>query len=137
MTRHDDGLATAETAMALPALCVVVVALGCLLLAVTEQMRCLDGARAGARAAARGESDDVVHQRAAATAPGNATVTTSTSDGVSRVTVSSRLSFPGFTRLSSIVLSASALARDEADADADADADVDASTSSPVETVGS
>lgn len=112
--RSDAGLATVETAMALPALCLVVVTLGCILAALTQQLRCIDAARAGARAAARGEPIDVVEQRATLTAPRNATVSTTQADGFRRVTVRLRLGFPGLSRLPSMVLSATAVARDEA-----------------------
>jgi hypothetical protein len=58
--RRDDGYVTAETAVVLPAL---VVLLGAALWAVAvagAQVRCVDAARDGARAAARGEPDAAV-----------------------------------------------------------------------------
>lgn len=70
----DAGMVTAEFAVALPALVLVLaLALGALGLAL-DQVRCVDAARAGARAAARG--DDVVAVRAEAgrVAPQGSTV---------------------------------------------------------------
>src|SRR6185312_9256918 len=58
--RRDDGYVTAETAVVLPAL---VVLLGAALWAIAvagAQVRCVDAARDGARAAARGEPDSAV-----------------------------------------------------------------------------
>ncbi|MDP9241529.1 MAG: pilus assembly protein, partial [Actinomycetota bacterium] len=55
MRRSDGGSVTAELATALPVLVfLLAVALGAVG-AVTAQLRCVDAAREGARAAARGE----------------------------------------------------------------------------------
>jgi len=55
--RPDDGYVTAETAVVLPALVVLVGAALWAIAVAGAQVRCVDAARDGARAAARGESD--------------------------------------------------------------------------------
>ena len=71
----DDGYATAEAAVALPALLVVLaLALGAVV-TVDGQLRCVDAARAGARVAARGDSDAASRQAAEQVAPQHARVT--------------------------------------------------------------
>jgi Flp pilus assembly protein TadG len=62
-------MVTAETAVVLPVLLVVLAAVVTLLTVVGAQVRCVDAAREGARAAARGETDAVVQELAAAAAP--------------------------------------------------------------------
>lgn len=54
-TRPDAGMVTAELAVALPALAVVLVLALSALATVTDQVRCVDAARAVARAVARGD----------------------------------------------------------------------------------
>lgn len=79
MSRFDDrgtdtGYVTAETAMVLPVLALVLgVALWAIAVAGAE-LRCVDAARDGARAAARGESDAVVVAAAQAAAPAGAQI---------------------------------------------------------------
>jgi Flp pilus assembly protein TadG len=78
-------MVTAETAVVLPVLLLV---LACTVAAVTvvgAQLRCVDAAREGARAAARGESQQIVATVAGRFAPDGA-VTVVSSDGA-RVTV--------------------------------------------------
>lgn len=53
----DRGAVTAELALALPAVMLVVAVLLLTAAATSAQMRCADGARAGARVAALGQSD--------------------------------------------------------------------------------
>ena len=77
------GLVTAELAVVLPAL-LLVPALG---LAV-DQVRCVDAATAGARAAARGDSPAAVHAVAARSAPSGSSVATTVGGGLVTVTVS-------------------------------------------------
>jgi Flp pilus assembly protein TadG len=68
------GSVTAETALILPLLVVVLaLALTCLSVAV-DQVRCVDAARAGARAAARGDPVGAVIAQARAAAPDGSTV---------------------------------------------------------------
>ena len=51
----DAGYATVEAALAIPSLVLFAVALASVLTGVATQIRCVDAARLGARAAARGE----------------------------------------------------------------------------------
>lgn len=55
--RGDTGAVTAELALALPAVVLVVAVLLVTAAAASAQLRCADGARAGARVAALGQSD--------------------------------------------------------------------------------
>jgi len=66
---RDRGSATAEAAVVLPALVLLIaVAVGAVTV-VTAQLRCQDAAREAARAAARSEPASVVRDLAAQTAP--------------------------------------------------------------------
>ena len=87
---RDGGYVTAEAALAVPAL---VLLLGMLLWglgAVTVQLRCADAARAGARAAARGEEAAAVAEVAGAAAPGGAAVRIERDGELYRVRVTAR-----------------------------------------------
>jgi hypothetical protein len=69
------GFATAEAAVAIPALMVVLgLAVG-VVVSVGAQLRCVDAARVGARVAARGDGDAAVRSAASAAAPAGARVT--------------------------------------------------------------
>ena len=86
--RRDSGAATAELAVVLPVL-VLLVAAGMSAVSVfLAQLRCVDAAREGARAAARGESDAVVRSTAVRAAPGGAAVRVRAEGGDIQVTVS-------------------------------------------------
>lgn len=54
--RVDRGVVTAETAVTIPSLFVLLMIFVWVILVITAQLRVVDAARAGARAAARGES---------------------------------------------------------------------------------
>ncbi|MFN2538118.1 MAG: TadE family type IV pilus minor pilin [Mycobacteriales bacterium] len=70
----DDGYATAEAAIALPALVVVLgLAVGAVVV-VGGQLRCVDAARAAARVAARGDDDAAAARAALEVAPPGARV---------------------------------------------------------------
>ncbi|WP_317183088.1 TadE family type IV pilus minor pilin, partial [Intrasporangium sp.] len=71
-TRREAGMVTAELAVAIPV--VVLVLLGCLagLSAAVDQVRCVDAARLASRAAARGDSPLRVHELAQRGAPDGA-----------------------------------------------------------------
>jgi Flp pilus assembly protein TadG len=89
--RTDRGAATAELAVALPALVFVVLLAVSAVAVMTAQLRCVDAAREAARSAARGETTAVVRDTARRVAPAGAGVTvTSTEDRVS-VMVSTRI----------------------------------------------
>lgn len=85
-------MVTAETAVVLPVLLLV---LACAVAAVTvvgTQLRCVDAAREGARAAARGETDAVVAELAGAVAPAGAVTEVRPAGDRVRVTVSVEVS---------------------------------------------
>ncbi|NED82705.1 pilus assembly protein TadE, partial [Streptomyces sp. SID11233] len=68
----DRGAVTAEAAMAIPVLVVFTLALVWALMAASAQIRCVDAARAGARAAARSEPEARVRGAALSAAPARA-----------------------------------------------------------------
>jgi Flp pilus assembly protein TadG len=87
-------MVTAELAVALPALAIVVGAAFGGVSAMTAQLRCADAAAAASRLAARGESDGAVRAAAQAAEPG-ATVSISRSTMTVKVVVAKRLAGPG------------------------------------------
>ncbi|MFJ8198790.1 TadE family type IV pilus minor pilin [Streptomyces sp. NPDC096152] len=84
---RDRGFVTAEAAMALPVLVLVVTALVWGLLVVLAQIQCVDAARAGARAAARQDPDGAVTEVAREAAPHGASVSVARKGGEVRVVV--------------------------------------------------
>ena len=88
------GSVTAETAVALPA---VVLVLGVLMgvgQVTVAQVRCVDAARAAVRFAARGEAAGSVVARAASVAPPGAVVTSGSSAGQAVVEVRTLVALP-------------------------------------------
>lgn len=71
----EDGYATAEAAVALPALLVVLALAVGVVVSVGAQLRCVDAARVAARVAARGDSDTAAAQAARGVAPRGSHVT--------------------------------------------------------------
>src|SRR5688572_28897968 len=99
--RAERGSATAETAVALPALVLVLAVSVWALGLVAATLRCAEAARAGARVAARGEPAAAVEDAATRTDRRTVDVTTS-SDGeyvTVRVSWSERPPFPLLARL--------------------------------------
>lgn len=91
----ESGYVTAETAVVVPAL---VLLLGMLLWGVTAavgHLQCVDGARTGARAAARGEQPPDVRTAVRAVAPKGASVATRREGRMVRVHVRARTAGPG------------------------------------------
>ncbi|MER7702129.1 TadE family type IV pilus minor pilin [Kitasatospora sp. NPDC097605] len=110
--RGDGGFVTAETAVALPALVLLGVLLVWAVLAAAAQLRCVDAARAGARAAARGEADAAGVARDAA--PAGAAVLVELAPDTVRVTVEAPYGAPGrFAEVLAVRLSATAVAARE------------------------
>jgi Flp pilus assembly protein TadG len=72
--RTDRGSVTAETALALPVLVVVLALALWVLAALGAQLRCVEAASGAARAAARGESDAAVTSLGTRLAPEGAAV---------------------------------------------------------------
>ena len=110
---------TAELALALPSLMLVLTIGVWLQSAVALQARCLDAARAGARAGARGDPDGEIRARLAAALPGGASITIGHSGSEVSVVVTTIAAPPA--GLASLVegptVTATALAVDEAAGD--------------------
>ena len=81
-------MVTAETAVILPVLVLVLLAAVAAVSVVGAQLRCVDAAREGARAAARGETAAVVAELAGAIAPEGAVTGVQPAGERVRVTVS-------------------------------------------------
>ncbi|MEV0372825.1 TadE family type IV pilus minor pilin [Streptomyces sp. NPDC050636] len=94
---RDAGFVTAEAAVVMPVLVVVVAALIWGLMAVCARIECADAARAGARAAARSEPGPAVLRAARAAAPQGARVVLAREGDLVRVRVAAEL--PGVGRL--------------------------------------
>jgi hypothetical protein len=84
---RDAGMVTAELAVAIPAVVLVLVACLAGLAAAVDQIRCVDAARLGGRAAARGDSPARVLELTRAGAPPGAEVSVSRHGGDAVVTV--------------------------------------------------
>ncbi|WLQ42306.1 TadE family type IV pilus minor pilin [Streptomyces laculatispora] len=93
--RSDGGAVTAEAAMAIPVLVVFTLALLWALMAASAQIRCVDAARAGARAAARSEPEAQVREAALSAAPGRAGVEVQRTGALWRVRVTAPVPGPG------------------------------------------
>lgn len=92
-------MVTAELAVALPALVLVIVAGLYGVALVTAQLRCVDAAAVGARLAARGEGAQLVHAAALDAAPPAARLAIAHSSTVVTATVTARVAPPGLSRL--------------------------------------
>jgi Flp pilus assembly protein TadG len=84
-------MVTAETAVVLPVLLLVLAAAVAAVTVVGAQLRCVDAAREGARAAARGDPVAVVEALVARAAPEGATTVVDVRAEEVRVTVSTRI----------------------------------------------
>ncbi len=84
-------MVTAETAVVLPVLLLVLLCAVAAVTVVGAQLRCVDAAREGARAAARGETDAVVAELAGRVAPEGADTVVREDGERVRVTVSAEL----------------------------------------------
>ena len=87
----DAGSVTAETAVLLPGLVAVLVLLLWAVQAVAGQLRCIDAARVGARAAARGDGPLEAVSLARLAAPSGAVVTVASTAESVVVTVRARI----------------------------------------------
>lgn len=85
---RSKGSVTAETAVVLPAVVVVLAAALWAVAAVGAHLECVDAARTGARAASRGEPLERVRGDVLAVAPPGASVVVSRTAEVTRVEVS-------------------------------------------------
>ena len=94
VTRDERGMVTAETAVVLPVLVALTLAMVWLLTLGVAQMKVTDAAREAARALARGEPVDSAIELAERVAPG-ASVTIEHDEGMVVVTVRQTVSPPG------------------------------------------
>jgi Flp pilus assembly protein TadG len=90
VARDEKGMVTAETAVVLPVLLLVLAGAVAAVTLVGGQLRCVDAAREGARAAARGESAATVSRIVGELAPEGAVVRVSGDADEIRVTVTVR-----------------------------------------------
>ncbi len=90
------GSVTAETAVVLPALVAVLVLCLWSVTVVGQQLRCIDAARTGARALARGEPAALARAAAERAAPAGARVTLRTRVGLAVVEVRFSAGLPGW-----------------------------------------
>jgi hypothetical protein len=91
----EAGTVTAETAVLLPALVVVLVLCLWSVTVVGQQLQCIDAARTGARALARGEAPAMARAAAQRAAPDGAHVDLRLADGLAVVEVRFSASLPG------------------------------------------
>jgi Flp pilus assembly protein TadG len=84
-------MVTAETAVVLPVLLLVLAGAVAAVTVVGAQLRCVDAAREGARAAARGEESAVVQAVAGRAAPEGAVVTVASTGAAVVVTVTAEV----------------------------------------------
>lgn len=87
----DAGMVTAETAVVLPVLLLVLAAAVAALIVVAAQLRCVDAAREGVRAATRGEPAATVNRVVTAAGPAGALAVVTAHDGAVTVRVSARV----------------------------------------------
>lgn len=117
---RDDGYVTAEAAVVIPALVLLVVMLLWGVMTAAAQIQCVDAARAGARAVARGESPAQVRAVVRSTAPHGARVETRREGDLVRVAILARTAGPGPL---TVGLRSEAVAMDEGRAGEDAGMD--------------
>ncbi|MFE9633210.1 TadE family type IV pilus minor pilin [Streptomyces sp. NPDC006463] len=91
----DRGYVTAEAALVIPALVLFAALLVWALMAAAAQIRCVDAARVGARAAARSEPTEVAVAAARAAAPSGARVELEREGDLWRVRVAAPAPGPG------------------------------------------
>jgi Flp pilus assembly protein TadG len=116
MAARDDGMVTAETAVVLPVLLLVLAGAVAAVIVVGAHLRVVDAAREGTRAAARGEDVAAVRAIAGRAAPDGAVTDVSTGGDEVRVTVTARVAALGPVPLR-ITVSAEAVALREPGAD--------------------
>ncbi|HWC36130.1 MAG TPA: TadE family type IV pilus minor pilin [Mycobacteriales bacterium] len=92
----DAGMVTAEFAVALPSLVLVVAAAIGGVVAVTDEMRCTDAAATAARLAARGEPPSTVRAVALRGAPHGAALQLTSSASTVSATVVTHIGGPGW-----------------------------------------
>ncbi|TDC74591.1 TadE family type IV pilus minor pilin [Actinomadura sp. 7K507] len=109
----DRGMATAEIAVALPALVLITAIALWGLTAASVQLTCTDAARTGARAAARGESLTAVRELVVKAVPEGATVRVSRDEATVHVDVSAPVKPPAAAGLPALTVHAHVAAATE------------------------
>ncbi|GAB3206451.1 TadE family type IV pilus minor pilin [Marinactinospora thermotolerans] len=99
----DEGLVTAEIATALPGLALLLGIALASVATVAAHIMCVDAARIGARALARGDSSASAHALASGAAPETADIRLSVDGGYARVSVSAPVRLGSGPRLPFIV----------------------------------
>lgn len=94
-TRNESGAVTAETAVALPVLVLLTVALAWLVALGVSQVKVVDAARETARAVARGDGEGAGTAIGRRIAPDGARIRVSTGSGQVVVEVSAQVRGPG------------------------------------------
>jgi TadE-like protein len=114
--RSDEGMVTAETAVVLPVLVVLLAFSVWALACVSAQLRCVDAARVAARLAARGDSPAQVQQAGRAAGPPGAAVEVGRAGDQVVVLVRARVQpfGPALARLPAVEVHGRAAALDEA-----------------------
>jgi len=110
--RRDTGMVTAETAVVLPVLLLVLAGAVAAVTVVGAQLRCVDAAREGVRAAARGDDVATVRALALRAAPDGMTVVVTRDGEDVRVVVSGGVPVLGPVPLD-VEVSAESVARSE------------------------
>ncbi|WP_083501910.1 TadE family type IV pilus minor pilin [Sphaerimonospora mesophila] len=110
---RERGSVTAETAVVLPVLVMVLAVALWAVTVVGAQLRCVDAARAGARAAARGEALEAVRLAVLQAAPAGSRVTVEPGSEVTRVDVSVSVRPPWKSGFASVEVTASAASATE------------------------
>lgn len=110
---RDRGTVTAETAVGLPGLVLVLAMSLWGVAAAAAKIACVDAARAGARAAARGESPSSIRTAVALAAPAGSRVAVRRDDELASVEVVSTVRVPFGRGLPVLVVHASATAEPE------------------------
>jgi TadE-like protein len=95
LRRGDRGSATAETAVVLPSLVLVLLLAVWAVMVAVAQLRCVDAASTGARALARNEPAAMVIAAAQAAGPPGARVRLARADDTVTVTVDAEVTWPG------------------------------------------
>lgn len=111
--RGDQGMVTAEIAMALPAIGAMIVLAIWAVSAVVADLRCDDAAREAARAVARGEPTAVVEEIVERIGPDGASLVMRRDDGLVVVEVRSTVPIPGPFRSPAVRVSGDAVALEE------------------------
>jgi hypothetical protein len=110
---NDRGSVTAEFAVALPALVLVIAVALWGVSAAAAQVACVDAARAGARAASRGEPMPAASAAVLRAAPTGARVAISRDGELTRVDVTAEVRAPALSGLPPIIIRERAVAATE------------------------